>query len=797
MTATMDNAAETEAVMGTKMLRKEDPKLLTGENKFVDDIHAPGELWMGMVRATMAHCRIASIDASGAEAMPGVHSVYTGAQLADMELWAAALPCAWPVTDDMVNPPHWPVAVEHARHVGEIVAVVLAETKAEAVDAVEQVVVDYEPLPAVTTLAQARDASVTAHADLDSNKAYTWALEPDPEALNAAFDAAAHTVSGDFVQQRLIPAAMEPRGVLAIPSPHGGDVTLYTSTQVPHILKVMIAATTGLPESQLRIIAPSVGGGFGAKLNVNPDEILAVTLANKLGLPVRWTETRSEAAGSTHQGRGQLQHIELAADAEGKLLGVRVHIDADMGAYMMLITPGVPLLGSFLYTGVYHSPTFGFTCDGYFTNMTPTDAYRGAGRPEASYAIERAMDLLALEVGVAPEEIRRRNYIAGGEHFENYDAASTLTFDSGHYGPNLDRALELSGYEALRTEQAERREAGDDVQLGIGMCTYVEICGLAPSRALGGLNYAAGGWEHAVVRLLPTGKVEVVSGSTPHGQGHETSWSMIIADKMGIAPEDVTVLHSDTAISPLGLDTYGSRSLAVGGVAIAMAADKVVEKARLIAAHQFEAAPEDVEFADGTFSVAGSPATSVTIQEISFAAFTAHDLPDGIEPNLQEQVTFDPPNFAFPFGTHVAAVEIDTVTGETRLRSYTAVDDCGNQVNPLIVEGQVHGGIVQGVAQALYEIADYDTDGNPTNPSFLNYLVPSAMEVPSMDLDFTVTPSTTNPLGVKGVGEAGTIGSAAAVINAVCDGLSPYGVTDIDMPATPRRVWEAINGGAS
>ena len=784
-------------VLGTALLRKEDPPLLTGENKFVDDIHAHGELWMGMVRSTSAHANIAAIDTSGAEAMPGVHAVYTGQQLADMELWSAPLPCAWPVTDDMLNPPHWPVAVETAHYVGDIVAVVLAESRYQAADAVEQVIVDYEVLPPVASIAAARDGEALAHQELGTNKAYTWALEPDPDALDAAFANAAHTVSADFVQQRLIPSAMEPRGVLAIPSPAGGEITLYTSSQIPHITKVMIAATTGLPEHQLRVIAPSVGGGFGAKLQVNADELLAVTLANKLGRPVRWTETRSEAAGSTHQGRGQLQHIELAADENGKLLGTRVHIDADMGAYMMIITPGTPLLGSFLYTGVYDSPAFGFTCSGYFTNLTPTDAYRGAGRPEASYAIERAMDLLALEVGVGPDEIRRRNFIAGGEPFENFESASTLVFDSGHYGPNLDKALELSDYEGLRAEQARRRDAGEAVQLGIGMCTYVEICGLAPSRALGGLNYGAGGWEHAVVRMLPTGKVEVVSGSTPHGQGHETSWAMIIADKLGIDPADVTVLHSDTALSPLGMDTYGSRSLAVGGVAIAMAADKVIEKARLIAAHQFEANPDDLQFEDGSFSVAGTPSKSVHIQELGFAAFTAHDLPDGIEPNLQEQVTFDPTNFAFPFGTHVAVVEIDTVTGGVDLVGYTAVDDCGNQVNPLIVEGQVHGGIAQGAAQALWEVALFDDDANPTNPTFMDYLVPSPTEVPSMVLDSTVTPSTSNPLGVKGVGEAGTIGSAAAVINAVVDGLSPYGVTDMEMPATPRRVWAAIQGGAS
>ena len=779
------------AVMGTRMLRKEDPPLVTGEAKYVDDIHVPGELWMGMVRSTQANARLASVDVTGALTQPGVVAAYTGADLVD-GYWVAPLPCAWPVTPDMLNPPHYPVAVSHARYVGDIVAVVLATSRYAAADAVEHVVVDYETLPAAASLEVAATDSALAHPDLGTNKAYTWAIDADPEGLAAALEGSAHRVKATFTQQRLIPSAMEPRGVLAIPSPHGQDMTLYSSSQVPHILKVMVAATTGLPEHSLRVIAPQVGGGFGAKLNINADEILAVALANKLKKPVRWTETRTEAAMSTTQGRGQRQHIELGCDADGKLTGVRVYIQADMGAYMQLITPGTPLLGSFLYTGVYACPQFGFVCEGFFTNLTPTDAYRGAGRPEASYAIERAMDMLALEAGITPEEIRRRNYAGGGEFFENWTAPSGLVFDSGNYGPNLDLALNMADIAGLRSEQARRRAAGERKQLGIGMCTYVEICGLAPSRALGDLGYAAGGWEHATVRMLPTGKVEVVSGSTPHGQGHETSWSMIVADKMGIDPADVVVLHSDTARSPLGLDTYGSRSLAVGGVAIAMATDKVIQKAKAIVAHQMEANVEDMVLEDGNIMVAGSPDRSTPIQAVGFAAFSAHNLPEGMEPNLQEQVSFDPSNFAFPFGTHVCVVEVDTETGYTDVIDYIAVDDCGNQVNPLIVEGQVHGGIVQGVAQALWEYAQYDTEGNPLNPSFMDYLVPSPMEMPNMRLDSTVTPSTSNPLGVKGVGEAGTIGSAAAAINAVVDALSHLGVTDIDMPATPQKVWRLI-----
>jgi len=780
------------SVIGTRLLRKEDPALLTGEGKYIDDIQVAGQLWMGMVRSTMASATITSIDLSAALEQPGVVTAYTGADLTD-GYWVAPMPCAWPVTPEMLNPPHYPVAIDTARYVGDIVAVILAESRTEAADAVEHVVVEYAPLSPVGSIEAAIADENLVHADLGTNKAYTWAIDADPEGVQAALDSSAHTISATFGQQRLIPTAMEPRGVLAVPSPHGGDLTIYSATQIPHILKVMMAATTGIPEHSIRIIAPAVGGGFGAKLNVNADEILAAALATKLGRPVRWTETRTEAAGSTTHGRGQSQHIELGADADGKLTAIRVKINADMGAYMQLITPGVPLLGSFLYHGVYETPAFSFTCDGYFTNMTPTDAYRGAGRPEACFAIERAMDILAAEVGIGAEEIRRRNYVNGGDKFENWESPAGLVFDSGHYAPTLDAALEAVGYDELRAEQARRRAAGETKQLGIGLCTYVELCGLAPSRALGGLGFGSGGWEHATVRMLPTGMVEVVSGSTPHGQGHETSWSMIVADKLGIDPSHVTVLHSDTALSPLGLDTYGSRSLAVGGVAISMALDKMIVKMKAMVAHQLEASVDDIELNDGIFAVAGQPGTETPIQSLGFAAFTAHDLPDGMEPNLQEAVSYDPPNFAFPFGSHVCVVEVDEATGNVELLNYVAIDDCGVQINPLIVEGQVHGGVVQGVAQALWEGAVYDDDANLLNPSLMDYLVPSSAEVPNIITGSTVTPSTSNPMGVKGVGEAGTIGSAAAAINAVCDALSPYGITNMEMPASPQTVWRAIN----
>jgi carbon-monoxide dehydrogenase large subunit len=540
----------------------------------------------------------------------------------------------------------------------------------------------------------------------------------------------------------------------------------------------------------VRVIAPSVGGAFGSKLNVYAEELIAVALARRLGVPIRWAESRSENAVATIQGRGQVQDIELAADADGRITAVRVKLLADMGAYMQLVTPGIPLLGAFLYGGVYDIPAYSFECTGVFTTKTPTDAYRGAGRPEATYAIERAIEALAREVGVDSAEIRRRNYIPT-DRFP-YDASSGLTFDSGNYEPTLDRALELVDHEGRRAEQRRRREAGDTKHLGIGIATYVEMCGLAPSRVLGSLNFGAGGWEAATVRLLPTGTIQVVTGTAPHGQGHETCWSQIVAEKLGVDPDSVEVLHSDTAISPLGLDSYGSRSLAVGGVAVGIAADRVLDKARRIAAHQLECAEDDLELVDGELRVKGTPTKAMTLQGVAFEAFSAHNLPDGMEPNLVGEVTFDPPNFVFPFGTHVAVVEIDEETGGVELLDYAAVDDCGVQVNPMIVEGQLHGGIVQGAAQALWEEAVYDDDGLLRNPTLTDYCVPSAAEVPSIKLDHTVTPSPTNPLGVKGIGEAGTIVSTPTVVNAIVDALAPLGITDIAMPAMPERVWAAI-----
>ena len=793
---TVTESPFTGGIVGESRLRREDSALLTGEAKFIDDLQIPGALWVACVRSPHAHARIGGIDASAALAIDGVVAVYSGDDLADA--WAAPLPCAWPVTEDMKNPAHHPVAQGKANYAGDIVAVVVAESRYAAADGLEGVVVDYEPLDAVVTIEDAETDRVVIHESEGTNVSYVWPLVPDPDAVEAAFADAAYHVTETFVHQRLIPTAMEPRGVAAVPAPHNGDMILYSSTQIPHILKVMAAITLGLPEQKVRVIAPSVGGGFGCKLNVYAEEIICMALAQRHGVPVRWTEGRTEAAGSTIHGRAQRQTIELAADADGKLTAVRATLLADMGAYLQLVAPGVPLLGAFLYHGLYDVPAYSFTCKSVFTNLTPTDAYRGAGRPEATYAIERAMDALAVVVGVGPDEIRSRNFIPT-EKFP-YDSPAGLTFDSGNYQPTLDRAKELVGWDGRRAEQAERRAAGATTHLGLGISSYVEMCGLAPSRTLAALNYGAGGWESATVRILPTCKVQVVTGVTPHGQGHETCWSMIVADQLGIDPDDVEVLHSDTAISPLGMDTYGSRSLAVGGTAIWMATEKVIDKARAIAAHMLEANADDLEFAGGTFSVRGSPDQVVPLAGVAFGAFTAHDLPDGMEPNLQAQVTFDPSNFVFPFGTHIAVVEVDEATGAVELLDYAAVDDCGNQINPLIVEGQLHGGIVQGIAQALWEDAAYDADGQCRAANLADYLVPSAAECIDMKLDYTVTPSPSNPMGVKGIGEAGTIASTPAVMNAVVDALRPMGITDITMPASPmtvRRAIEAAQGGSA
>ena len=773
--------------IGSPVERVEDARLLRGDTRWVDNMTLPGMLWMAVVRSPYAHAKIRKVDVSRALEAEGVVAAFSGAELADE--WAGSLPCAWPVTGDCRIPMHRPLATDKARYAGDGVAVVVAESRALAKDAAELVDVDYEPLPVVTDVEEAlADSAPLVHDEYDGNRAYTWTLQAGE--IDKLFSEAAVTVKERYRQQRLIPNAIEPRSVLVQPTPATGEFTMWSATQVPHIARVTLSGTTGIPETKLRVVAPDVGGGFGSKLNVYAEEALCLMLARRLGLPVKWTEERSENYVATIHGRDMIQEIELAATEEGKITAVRTRLTAAMGAYMQLVSPGIPLLGAWLYAGCYDVQGYDFECVGVFTNTTPTDAYRGAGRPEATYAIERTVDALARKLGKDPVEIRRLNFIS------EFPAtlASGLEIDSGNFHASLDKALELAGYDDLRREQAERRERGDTKELGIGFSTYVEMCGLAPSRILGAIRYGAGGWDAATVRCLPTGTVQVLIGTSPHGQGHVTTFSQIVADQLGVPIENVEVLHGDTTVIPLGMDTYGSRSLAVGGVALYHATEKVIAKARKIVAHQLEVAADDLEYASGRFTVKGTD-RSMAVTDAALAAWTAHNLPDGLEPGLEDTYVYDPPNFSWPGGCHIAVVEIDTETGAVELARYVAVDDVGTVINPMIVDGQVQGGIAQGVAQALYEEAVYDEEGNLVTGSMVNYLVPSAVELPNFELDRTESPSPTNPMGVKGVGETGTIASTAAVMNAVVDGLAPFDVTDVDMPAKPERVWTAIQEG--
>ncbi len=788
MTVTEDPTAAVGGI-GTSPGRKEDAHLVTGQTNWTDNIRAAGMLTMAFVRSPLAHARIGSIDVSEAEAMAGVIAVFTGADLVDE---CPSLPCAWPVTPDMKLPAHPPIAVGTVRHAGDPVAVVVARDRFVAADAAEKVVVDYEPLDAVIDLEEALEDRVLVHEDLGTNTSYFFSM-PTGADIDETFERADVIVKRRFIQQRLLPTPLEPRATVCIPSAAAGDFTLYSSTQVPHILRLMIAATTGIPEQKIRVVAPDVGGGFGSKLQVYGEELVSVLVARRLGRPVKWTETRSESFLAMHHGRGQIQDIEIAATSDGTLLGLKVDLIADMGAYLMLVTPGIPILGAFMYPAIYKMDVYRFNCTGVFTTKTPTDAYRGAGRPEATFAIERIMDELAVELGMEPMELRRKNWIQHEEF--PYEGVAGLTYDSGNYEAATERALELFDYDGLRAEQRERRERNDPVQLGIGISTFTEMCGLAPSRVLGNLSFGSGGWEAATVRVLATGKVQVVTGTSPHGQGHETTWSQIASSALGIPFEDIEILHGDTAVSPMGLDTYGSRSLVVGGIALQRAAQKVIGKATRLAAHLLEAAEEDIDFADGVFSVKGSPSAAKTFQELAMAAFVAHDYPEDMEPDLTGHAVFDPENFSYPHGTHLCAVEVDTETGRPTIRRYACVDDVGKVINPQIVEGQVHGGLAQGIAQALYEGAIYDDDGNLVTGTLVDYLVPAAPDLPEFITDRTET-AAANDLGVKGVGEAGTIASTPAVVNAVIDAVRHLGVADVEMPCTPERIWRALQAGA-
>ncbi len=796
MTA-VDERAATQPEIGRSRRRKEDRRLITGRTRWTDNLVLPGMLHLVFVRSPFAHATITAIEATDAKAAPGVVAVLTGA---DLDAEQGTLPCAWPITADMKNPRHPALAVDHVAFAGEAVAVVVARTAREARDAAELVDVDYAELPAVLDMTAAiADGDVAlAHPSLGTNKSATWVFDSAEAGSGGDVEAAIAQARVDGVlierrlrQQRLVPAFMEPRSVVVDPT--GEQLTMWSATQVPHILRVMLALTTGVSEAKIRVIAPDVGGGFGGKLQVTPEELVTFLVARRLGKPCKATETRTESIMTAHHGRDQIQTLTLAARKDGTVTGLKVELLADMGAYLGLVTPGVPILGAFMFNSIYKFGAYRFSCTNVFTNKTWTDAYRGAGRPEATFGIERMMDELAVELGRDPLEVREQNWIKHEEF--PFTTVAGLEYDSGNYEAATARAKELFDYDGLRREQAQRRARGDAVQLGIGVSTFTEMCGLAPSRMLGALSYAAGGWESASIRMLPTGKVEVITGASAHGQGHETAWSQIVADQLGVPFEDVEVLHGDTQIAHKGMDTYGSRSLVVGGIAVVKAAEKVIEKARAVAAHQLEADPDDLEFAAGRFTVKGTD-QGTTIQELAFAAFAAHNLPDGVEASLDADATFDPESFSYPHGTHLCAAEVDTETGAVKIRAYVCVDDVGHVVNPMIVDGQVHGGLAQGIAQALWEEAVHDDQGTLTTATFVDYLLPTAVDLPRFTTDRTTTASTTNPLGVKGVGEAGTIASTPAVVNSVLDAVRHLGVADIEMPLSPQRVWRALRDGA-
>ena len=773
--------------VGRAMRRKEDPRMLTGRAAYVDDLALPGMLHVAIVRSPEAHATITSIDASGAEAREDVVAVFTGEDLAgDL---AAPIGTIWaPPGVEMRTPELWPLKRGEVKHVGDPVAAVVGTDRYSVVDAAEQVIVEYEPKPAVTDPEAAlEEGSPLVWEQFGTNKTHEWSVSGgDTDAAIAEADV---VVEERFVQQRTAGGAIEPRG--AIGEPLAESLTLYSTTQIPHIARFILSGVLGIPEDKLRVVAPDVGGGFGSKLQVYPEEALVLALARRLGRPVKWTETRSEAMTTTHHGRDQIAYVTLAAKADGALTGCKARIINDLGAYLMLLTPFIPELGFPVMGGAYRIPAIELQFTGVFTNKFCTDAIRGAGRPEATYWIEMSMNRLAEKLGMDPLELRRKNFIPKGDF--PYTTPLGITYDSGDYHRTLDRLLQLFDFDDFRREQAELRERG--IHRGIGFSTYVEVCGLAPSRAVGpqGVGLQGAFWESAMVRVHPTGSATVFTGASPHGQGHDTSFAQIAADRLGIDPENVDVIHGDTDQGPWGWGTYGSRALAVGGEAVARAAEKVQEKAKRICAAMLEAAPEDIELAEGRFQVRGSPEKAMTMAEIAGAAhIPPQELPAEIEPGLEETAFFDPENFTFPFGAHACVVEVDAETGKVKILRYLAVDDCGPAINPKLIEGQIHGGVVHSIGQALYEQVVYDSDGQLVTGSFVDSALPTAAECPWLETDRTETPSPVNSLGVKGVGEAGTIGATPAIVWAVLDALKPFGVTQIDMPLSPMRVWEAI-----
>jgi carbon-monoxide dehydrogenase large subunit len=775
-------------VFGSGIRRREDPRLLTGAARYTADFVLPGMAHAAILRSFHGHARLRGIDTSRATQAPGVLAVFTGA---DLEAALQPIPCAWLVPNaDLKVAPYRAMAVDVVRYVGDAVAVVVAETDYQAHDALELIDVDYEPLPATVDpqKATAPDAP-QLHAEAPGNVAFHWTVAGGD--VDAAFSSADVVIRDRIIQQRLIPTAMEPRGAVAQFTPSTGELTLWNTTQNPHIARFIVSAVTGVPEDRLRVVAPEVGGGFGSKIPQIQGDFITAFCSMKLGRPVKWIETRSENYQSTTHGRDHVQDVELAATKDGRILGLRCTVWAGMGAYLSTAAPGIPtILHGLMLSGPYSIPAVKEDVYGVYTNTTPVEAYRGAGRPEATFMLERMIDRLARKLGLDPVDVRRRNLIPP---FDNgHDVVTGLKYDSGNYQAALDTALARVGYEQLRKEQAESRKKGR--YLGIGVSTYVEICGLGPSQVAGAVGFQGGLWESAIVRFHPSGKVHVFIGASPHGQGEETTFAQVVADELGVGVADVKVVHGDTDTTPMGWGTYGSRTTAVGGAALAVATRKIKDKAMLLASHLLEAAVEDMDYADGKFFVKGSPDRHKTIQDIALMANVAWNMPAGMEAGLEASSFYDPPNFTYPFGAHVAVVEVDAETGHVGLKRYVAVDDCGPQINPMIVEGQVHGGVVQGIGQALWEEAVYDENGQLLTGSLADYAIPRADVLPDIEVLSTVTPSPHHPLGVKGIGEAGTIASTATVYNAVIDALQPLGVDGMQMPMTPERVWRAIKG---
>jgi carbon-monoxide dehydrogenase large subunit len=780
------------ATIGTPVRRREDFRFITGQGTYTDDLNRPGQLYAYILRSPHAHAQIRGIDTAAAQRAPGVVAVYTGKDMADDGV--SGLPCGWLVHSKdgtpMVEPPHPALAVERVRYVGDQVAVVIAESLAAARDAAEQIAVDYAVLPAVVDVAEAlTPGRPRVWDEALNNLCFDWHLG-EAAAADAAFARAHHVARLDLVNNRLVPNAIEPRAAIGEFDRATNEYTLYTTSQNPHVIRLLMGAfVLHIPEARLRVVAPDVGGGFGSKIYHYAEEAIVTWAAGKLKRPVKWRADRSESFVSDAHGRDHVTHVELALDAAGKFLALKVATTANMGAYLSTFAPCIPtyLYGTLL-AGVYTTPAVYVETKAVFTHTVPVDAYRGAGRPEATFLLERIVDVAADEMGIDPAELRRRNFIPK-EAFP-YQTPVALQYDSGDYETTLGLALKAADYAGF---EARRREAAGHGKLrGIGIATYIEACGIAPSAVAGALGARAGLYESAAIRVHPTGSVTVLTGSHSHGQGHETTFAQLVADGLGVPLENVEIVHGDTAKIPFGMGTYGSRSLAVGGTAIVKAMDKVVAKGRKIAAHLLEAAEADIEFKDGLFTVAGTDRAK-TLAEVALTAYVPHNYPEDLEPGLDETAFYDPKNFTYPSGAHIAEVEIDPDTGQVRLVNFTASDDFGRIINPMIVAGQVHGGIAQGIGQALLEGCVYDKEtGQLLTGSYNDYAMPRADDLPFFALSTNVTLCTHNPLGVKGCGEAGAIGAPAALTNAVVDALKPYGVKHIDMPITAEKLWRVM-----